>query len=111
MKTPSLPQLRDRKGRFKKGWTISQKGYPRYTSGPYRNRYVHRVKAALMLGRELTKDEDVHHVNGNKVDFSTRNLSVIGHTQHGYISAKQHFWVTVVLEERMRKWYAEYNLV
>ena len=106
-----IPHFRDKNGRFKRGWALSQKGYPRYTTGQYRNQYVHRVKMSLILGRALKKDEDVHHKNGNKLDFSRRNLMVIDHTIHGFISARQHYFVTMILEEREKKWYQEFSLV
>jgi len=54
---------------------------------------------------------DVHHKNGNKLDFRRKNLMVLDHTTHGFISAKQHYFVTMILEERERKWYDEYNLI
>lgn len=106
-----LPQFRDKNGRFKRGWAVSQKGYPRYTTGMYRHQYVHRVKMSLILGRTLKKDEDVHHKNGKKLDFSRRNLMVIDHTIHGFISTRQHYFVTMILEEREKKWYQEFGLV
>ncbi len=37
------------------------KRYPRCTAGPLRHKYIHRIVAAALLGRELTKDEEVHH--------------------------------------------------
>ncbi|MFZ1074792.1 MAG: HNH endonuclease [Minisyncoccia bacterium] len=103
-----LPILRDKKGRFTRGWHLSTKGYPRYHVQPFRNQYVHRVQASIMLGRALKKDEDVHHKNGVVTDFKRRNLQVLGHTQHGYVSALQHYYVATVIEERERVWYNEY---
>lgn len=87
---------RDRKtGRFKAvlGTTITKKGYVRITAGPQRHMYIHRLLAAFKLGRPLKKDEDVHHRNGNKLDFSFDNLQVLGHREHGCVSAKQHFYL------------------
>ncbi len=69
---------------------IDSKGYPQFTSGPYRKQRVHRVIAALMLGRKLKRDEDVHHKSGNKKNFRRNNLQVLGHAEHGYVSAMQH---------------------
>ena len=93
---------RDRLGRFKKqrGWYVNDKGYPRYSAGPNRGKYVHRVKMAQHLGRELTKDEDVHHKFGNKMDFRVENLEVRGHAVHGWFSAAQ-FWL---MRETKRAW-------
>jgi HNH endonuclease len=99
-----LPQIRARNGKRIRGWHISEKGYPRYHSGPYENKYVHRVKMELLLGRELTKDEDVHHKNGNKLDFSKRNLKLLGHKEHGWVSAKQHWFMSHLDRKREREW-------
>jgi len=87
---------RDRKtGRWKavKGSTITAKGYMRITAGPYRNVYLHRLLGAFKMGRPLTKDEDVHHENGDKLDFGFDNIKVMGHREHGCVSAKQHHYV------------------
>lgn len=87
---------RDKKtGRYKatQGTTITAKGYIRITAGPQRNIYLHRLVAAFKMGRPLKKDEDVHHRNGNKLDFSFDNLHVMGHQEHGCVSVKQHFYL------------------
>jgi hypothetical protein len=108
-----LPIFRDKQGKFTKGWSINSKkdkhaAYPRYHRGEFKNQYVHRVQASIMLGRKLKKDEDVHHINGNKLDFRKKNLQVLEHTQHGYISAKQHYYVGKIIEERERRYWNEY---
>jgi hypothetical protein len=87
---------------------ISQKGYPRFHTGAFRHQYVHRVVVAEKLGRELRKDEDIHHRNGDKRDFRLRNLQVIGHSEHGWVSAKQH-WYMKRKEERDKKEWEEYH--
>ncbi len=66
------------------------------SAGPLRGIRIHRIIAAAKLGRPLTKDEDCHHRNGNKLDFSPDNILVMGHREHGCVSAKQHF----VLEQK-----------
>src|SRR5690348_8175351 len=104
-------RFRDKKGRFTRGWHLSTKGYPRYHLKPYRNRYVHRVKMEQYLGRKLNKDEDVHHRNGNKLDFRRRNLQLLSHIEHGYISAKQHWFMDNVVGKREFEWYKEFGLV
>lgn len=90
-------------------WHTSTKGYPRYHSGPYRNQYVHRVVMARKLGRPLRKDEDIHHRDGNKLNFAPSNLRLLDHTDHGYISAKQHWFVKNRLNREEAGWYEEYQ--
>ena len=87
---------RDKKtGRWKatRGTTITKKGYIRITAGPQRNMYLHRLLGAFKVGRPLKPDEDVHHRNGKKLDLGYDNLRVMGHSEHGCVSAKQHFYV------------------
>lgn len=80
-------------GKFRHGITIkTTKGYPRVSAGPLRFEYVHRVVAAAMIGRELNKDEEVHHRDENKLNFRWSNLIIYGSKDHGWVSAKQaHF--------------------
>ena len=57
------------------------------------------------LGRPLRRDEDVDHRNGNKLDWSRRNLRVLDHSVHGFVSNKQKWYVTNVVEPaRRREW-------
>ena len=88
---------RDKKtGRFKgksQFCYIDDKGYPRISSGPLRGVRLHRLIASAKLGRPLRPDEDAHHDNGNKLDCSPDNIKVLGHKEHGCVSAKQHWYV------------------
>lgn len=59
--------------------------------------YVHRIVAAAMLGRELKKDEEVHH-RENKLDPRHTNLMVLGSVDHGWVSAKQSYFMTHIKE-------------
>jgi len=81
---------------MKNGTTAkTTKKYLRVTAGPLRNWYVHRIVAAALLGRELTKDEEVHHKDGDRLNCWFTNLWVIGEMDHGWVSAKQaHFMRT-----------------
>ena len=53
---------------------------------PFRTKrgYVkeHRLIMEEKIGRHLTKDEDVHHINGNKKDNNIENLELIMHSEH-----------------------------
>lgn len=75
--------------RFKGGISLSQKGYLVFKSGPLRDKYVHRVVAEAFLGRVLTKDEEVHHSDGNRKNPHWQNLIVYGEKDHGWVSSKQ----------------------
>ena len=65
------PQVRDklRKSRLGKG---EQKSYPKIYG-----RHVHRQVAEKMLGRALLPGEVVHHIDGDKQNFSPSNLQVL----------------------------------
>lgn len=60
-----------------------------------------------MLGRPLRKDEDVHHRDLDKRNFHPSNLIITGHDEHGWVSAKQHFYMKTK-DERLRREWDEY---
>lgn len=84
------------KTRFNKGQTphnftgksITWSGYIEVFSPDHPNKtkrgYVkeHRLVVEKDLGRFLTKDEQVHHINGNKQDNRLINLQVVSHQEH-----------------------------
>lgn len=50
-----------------KGTTVNADGYLRIkTRGPLRDKLAHRAFMARQIGRELRKDEEVHHVCMNR---------------------------------------------
>lgn len=51
--------------------------------------YEHRLVAEQFMGRELTDDEDVHHLDKNRENNLPRNLLVLEHGQH----LKLHTWL------------------
>ena len=51
--------------------------------------YEHRYLAEKFLGRYLTKDEIVHHKDGNKLNNSLDNLEVLSKYEHQRVHAEE----------------------
>ena len=47
--------------------------------------FMHRHVASLKLGRWLSSDEEVHHVDGDKLNYSSSNLEVYSKSEHAKI--------------------------
>lgn len=83
----------DRSPYYKNGSTIS-KGYRlvRYKGHPNADKRgwirEHRLIISQFLGRPLECWEDVHHIDGNKLNNDISNLQLISHEQHGQISGE-----------------------
>lgn len=80
------------------------KGYPRVCAGPLRYEYFHRIVAAALIGRELKKDEEVHHRDNNKLNFRWSNLMVLGNHDHGWVSAKQAWFMRQKDKREKAEW-------
>lgn len=77
---PKGPELHNWNG----GWHRERLGYisvldPRRAHKNGRSRYIleHRLVMEQVLGRELTRDEVVHHINGVRGDNRPENLVVL----------------------------------
>jgi hypothetical protein len=66
-------------------WCIGAKGYRvgviLTAQGPRRVRH-HRFVMECHLGRKLHPSEDVHHINGDRLDNRIENLQVLSHSEH-----------------------------
>lgn len=80
-----------------KGGKSTTRGYvlkyaPRHPNAAAGNKtYVleHRLVAERFLGRNLRKDEIVHHANGNKADNRPENLTVMTRSEHSCIHGRR----------------------
>lgn len=59
----------------------------RIKKGEYKRQ--HRIVMENFLGRRLTTDEHVHHINHNKFDNSIKNLIVLTNSEHGKLHMKE----------------------
>ena len=79
--------------KFAGGTSVDTKKYLKITAGPLRGKRVHILVAEAMLGQKLTADMDVHHRNLNKLDPRPENLLILGSAEHGFVSARQHWFL------------------
>lgn len=104
-----------RTGRFAEvaGMYITQKGYWRYSSGPNRGRYVHRVVAERQLGRPLKRSEVAHHRDGNRLNYldhwdGKSNIEVLDERTHNAVSALQYWYLKTFIWPLEKKEWDEY---
>ena len=66
---------------FKRGFTINQWGYKQiWVNG--KKVYEHRYVMEQYLGRKLKHGEEVHHIDGNKLNNDINNLVVLSTADH-----------------------------
>ena len=80
------------------------KRYPRVTAGTLRHKYIHRIVAAALLGRELERSEEVHHKDHDRRNFNWDNLMVLGAVDHGWVSAKQAWYMRELDVKLKQEW-------
>lgn len=102
---------RDPKGKFARkdeefyGTYVCDRGYIRVCAGPFRGVRLHTLIAMALKGRKLKKDEDAHHRNGDKLNpCPLCNIEVLGHKEHGWVSAAQHQFMKRKEEHDRKEW-------
>lgn len=90
--------------KFSGGTRVDAKGYLVIKAGPQRDRRVHEIIAEAMLGRELKRDEQVHHKDENKLNNDWRNLQILTEKEHGAVSAKQAWYFKEHDIKSQREW-------
>lgn len=57
-----------------------------------------------MIGRDLTKDEEVNHKDQDRRNFHFSNLYILGQYDHGWVSAKQSYFMRHRDEQAKIEW-------
>lgn len=58
---------------------VDKKGYPRFKNS---GKLVHKAVAKNKVGGTIFSGYDVHHIDGNKLNFRKSNLQVLSHSKH-----------------------------
>lgn len=61
---------------------VGKNGYVVVKVGCRRRKLEHRLVMETILGRELTADEHVHHINRDRADNGPENLQVVSASEH-----------------------------
>ena len=64
------------------GLRVTSQGYIAYTRGDMCEKLFHRVLVASFIGRELRKNEVIHHKDGNKQNNDISNLIIMTPSEH-----------------------------
>lgn len=80
-KNRSLARLGEKAANWKGGRTIKD-GYIYLAVSPNNRRFEHDIIMEKYLGRQLTKDECVHHIDGNKQNNKIDNLQLTSRSAH-----------------------------
>jgi len=77
--------------RWKGGYWINEAGYKILEAKNKDKKYrikEHRKVMEEHLGRKLSKKEEIHHINGNKLDNRIENLKIMTKKEHAKLHAK-----------------------
>ena len=89
------PRKGEKAGNYRGGRRINSQGYIEIFSPNHPNKSVrntireHRLVMENYLGRYLTRNEDIHHVNGNKQDNRLENLKLMSSKEHDSLHGKE----------------------
>lgn len=73
-----------------KGGTVNHSGYKMiFVNGKYK--FEHRIVIESMIGRNLSPDERVHHIDGNKLNNSPSNLAIMSKSEHSKLESNR-YW-------------------
>lgn len=78
----------DKHPNWKGGRRLDERGYVRIQQGFKKEAYEHRLVMEDFLGRQLERDEVVHHKDGNKSNNSLENLEVLSRSEHTRIERR-----------------------
>jgi HNH endonuclease len=74
----------EKNSKWKGGVSTTPKGYLKITAGPFRDRFLHRLiwEWTHPYDAPLKENEDIHHVDGNKLNCHPSNLMRMRKDEH-----------------------------
>lgn len=91
-KNKAYDKIRDDKHyRWHGGYWINEAGYKILEVKRLDKRYrirEHRLVMENHLGRKLTRSEEVHHIDGNKLNNAIANLLILSKSEHARLHAR-----------------------